>query len=115
MSDLINYEKIDYKKYEDVLKHCVIGDNIYCYCVYEWKEKIKALGFKWNNEAKLWYVPKDKFTKEIFEKTQVVRFSNSTSVGTFKYYYVNYALYDENKEELKKSIKSKNKFKRMFN
>lgn len=64
--------------------------SIRCQCIFEFKDKLKELGFKWDPETKLWYINKDKFTFEIFKETKKVRFSNNTSAGILNYYYVHY-------------------------
>ncbi len=62
------------------------GDRIYCHCVYEWKDNLKELGFKWDPDYKLWYISKDVCTDEIYQKTKTPRF-----VGKVKnYFYVHY-------------------------
>ena len=62
--------------YEQDLLDAKHNDNIYCRCKYEWKDNLKKLGFKWKAEIKKWYIPIDKFTKELYEKTQVTKFIN---------------------------------------
>jgi len=52
-----------------------IADNafqgkIYCHCVYEWKDEIKKLGFKWDGHIKLWYIPKKDFNKALYDKSK---------------------------------------------
>jgi len=77
------------ESYEKVMKESVNG-KIYCHCVYQWKDKLKALGFKWDGSTKLWWIPKDKLTREIYDNTCTVRYSNKTSIGRLDYYYVHY-------------------------
>ncbi len=90
--------------YEQDLLDAKHNDNIYCRCKYEWKDNLKKLGFKWKAEIKKWYIPVDKFTKELYEKTQVTKFINYTSPrGTWMgtcYKYVFYFLSQEEKEIL---------------
>ena len=82
------------EKYEDV-KTQSIDNKIFCYCTYEFKDTIKRLGFRWDNNLKLWYIPKKKFTKDVFRKSRKVRFRNFTTVGTLDYFYVYYKSKDE--------------------
>ena len=63
---------------------------IYCHCLFEWKDNIKKLGFRWFDKLKLWYIQAEKFTNEIYQETKTPRFSNNTSSGVLHYYYVHY-------------------------
>ena len=56
---------------------------------------LKVLGFKWDPIIKSWYIDKNKFTKDIYEKSKKVRYANNTSIGTVYYYYVYYKIYNE--------------------
>jgi hypothetical protein len=75
--------------YEDV-KTQVYNGNIYCFCRFERKDIVKNLGFKFDGDLKLWYLPANKLTKDIFEATQIIRFRNFTTVGPLNYYHVYY-------------------------
>ena len=87
--------------YEEIKEHAVEG-LIYCHCVYSWKDNLKKLGFKWSPKYKLWYIPVSNFTNDIYEQTQVIRFTNQTSIGPLHYYYVYYmSKYDISKYDIK--------------
>ena len=75
--------------YNRLLKKSV-DDNIYCFCWYEGRHIPKQLGFKWNPNLKLWFIPKKDFTLKIYENSLVVRYTSHTSIGNPNYYYVNY-------------------------
>jgi hypothetical protein len=79
------------------------NDRIYCDCRFEFKDKLKELGFRWEPLIKKWYIPVDEFNLFIYKKTRVLWFSRSTSAGMYTCYFVNYIdLLDENKQLLEK-------------
>ena len=104
---------MDYPTYENVMNQSY-NNRIYCSCVFEFKDEIKKLGFKWDPNKKLWWIEAEKLSPDILNKTLKVRFSNSTSIGILKYYFVNYQfkcdvqkLENDNKKSLNnKSTKS---------
>jgi hypothetical protein len=51
-------------------KNNAIDGKIYCHCIYEYKDSIKQLGFKWNAYLKLWYIPAIKFTQDLYDKAK---------------------------------------------
>jgi hypothetical protein len=63
--------------------------------VYEFKDNIKKLGFKWQPKLKLWYITLNKFTYEVYTETMKPRFINNTSSGTKYYYYVYYCTQED--------------------
>ena len=83
------------KIYNNIIKSSP-GANIYCHCVYEGRDIPKNLGFKWNPNLKVWYMPKKDFTYEIYKNSQVVRYRNYTKIGPLDYYYVHYITGDIN-------------------
>ena len=88
--------------YEGIKEQAVEG-LIYCHCVYSWKDNLKKLGFKWSPKYKLWYIPVSNFTNDIYEQTQVIRFTNHTSIGPLHYYYVYYmSKYDMSNYDISK-------------
>lgn len=90
------------ENYEDVKTQAHNG-NIFCFCQYERKDIVKNLGFKFDGNLKLWYLPVDKFTEDIFKASQIIRFINNTTVGQLKYYYVYYKSINDIKEFHKSS------------
>ena len=79
------------------------NDRIYCDCRFEFKDKLKELGFRWEPLIKKWYIPVDEFNLFIYKKTRVLWFSRSTTAGMYTCYFVNYIdLLDENKQLLEK-------------
>ena len=106
----------DYE-YKKILKNSP-SDKVYCYCVYEGKHIPKNLGFKWDSNLKVWYMPKKDFTLKIYEESQVVRFTNYTKIGPLYYYYVHYIEGDINKfrkDEDEFNEIRKNNYKKMGN
>jgi hypothetical protein len=84
------------------------NNKLYCHCVFEFKDKLKNLGFKWDNVVKKWYIEKNKFTLDIYEKSSEIRFTTYTTIGPCHYYYVFYQeknkiqeIYDEQKKDFK--------------
>jgi hypothetical protein len=67
-----------------------IDNKIYCHCVFEFKDEIKKLGFRWVPDVKKWMIPIDKFNEDIYIKSQKVRYTNNTSAGLCEYFYVYY-------------------------
>ena len=78
--------------------------NIYCNCVYDWKENIKKLGFKWNPKYKKWYIPIGELTPEVYGRTLKFRFCNYTTAGPLYYFYVNYESTENMKTYVKETI-----------
>ena len=72
-----------------------VDGKVYCHCVYEYKDKLKQLGFRWEQEVKLWYILEKKFTYDIFKQSQEIRYSNETTTGKIDYYYVYYKTKDD--------------------
>lgn len=91
-----NYEWIK-KTYND-------DGKIYCYCVYDRRDIVKDLGFKWNNQYKLWSIDINKFSQEVYSKIREIRYRN------FVYYRLKDNKTDELNEE-ENQIKSDNKTK----
>ena len=83
--------------YENVKKQ-VFNGNIYCFCRYERKDIVKNLGFKFDGDLKLWYLPEKNFSKQIFEASRIIRFENNTTVGVLKYFHVYYKTINEIKK-----------------
>lgn len=74
----------------DQIKNEEIDGNIYCYCLYEFKDELKKLGFKWDPYYRLWCIPKKSLTDEKFKKSKKVKYANRTTIGILNYYYVYY-------------------------
>ena len=85
------------ENYDEILANEANG-KIYCGCVFEFKDELKKLGFKWDSINKLWWIEKDKFTKDIFNKSMKVRFLNKTTIGDIKYYFTFYKTKNELKD-----------------
>ena len=84
--------------YESIKQQAFFG-NIYCNCVFKWKNNIKKLGFKWDPKVKHWFIPEKRFTQAIHDATKEIRFVNDTTAGQSKYYYVNYLRKKDIEEE----------------
>jgi len=67
-----------------------IDNKIYCHCVFDFKDEIKKLGFRWVPEVKKWMIPVDKFNEDIYNNSQKVRYTNYTTAGPCEYYFVYY-------------------------
>lgn len=97
-------------EYNDEEYSCVAAqvknERIYCHCVFEFKNELKKLGFKWDPINKLWYIEKNKFTEDVFNRSMKVRFANRTTIGLLKYYYVFYKRLDE-LADLKENVAEK--------
>ena len=78
------------QSYEFTRDKCCVNGGYYCYCVYEWKDNLKKLGFKWDPPVRRWYIPKQKFHKELYYATQEIRYVSHTTGGTMYYYFVYY-------------------------
>ena len=74
---------------EELKQPIKINGKYYCHCVYEFKDRLKAMGkFKFEPSTKLWYLMENDFTHDIFNKTHVVRYTNHTTIGAINYYFV---------------------------
>ena len=83
-------------------------NKVYCYCVFQFNDTLKKLGFKFDGKYKLWYIPVEKFTFEVFEASLEVRFANRVSGGeTLLYYYVYYRTKQEVTEDYKEFMEKK--------
>lgn len=74
--------------YKKASKEYVYNNNNYIYCPYEYKDKVKELGFMWDKNLKLWYIPNKLFTEEVYTKTREKRYPDSKTGK--EYYFVNY-------------------------
>jgi hypothetical protein len=87
--------------FKDLCEHS--GDRVYCHCVYEWKDDLKALGFLWDPLYKLWYIQKSTFTDAIYRKTKTPRYVGKTK----NYFYVHYygkEMLEERKTQVNKDL-----------
>ena len=91
--------------YEDI-KVGAINQTIYCHCMYEFKDNVKKLGFKWQPKLKLWYITLNKFTYHVYTETMKPRYINNTSSGVKYYYYVHYCT-PEDIDEREKDLATK--------
>ena len=80
--------------YKAIIKHD-IDNKIFCFCVYEFKDTLKELGFTWNSHYRLWNIEKEKFTKDLLEKCLKVRYKNNNNY----YYYV----YFQNRDNIEQA------------
>lgn len=83
----------------ELIQQQELNGKIYCHCVYEYKDKLKNLGFKFDPQFKKWWIQKEKFTEDIFNRSQTIRFYRKASGGTHLRYY--YVYYIEKKELIK--------------
>jgi hypothetical protein len=102
-----------YKSHRDCYKIALekaYNDRIYCHCRFEFKDKLKELGFRWEPLIKKWYIPVDEFNLFIYKKTRVLWFSRSTSAGMYTCYLMDYVdLQDEQKQLLENKQPKLNK------
>ena len=102
-----------YRSYRDNFKivaenaENIYNDKIYCECRFEFKDKLKELGFRWEPLIKKWYLPVEDFNVFIYKKTRVLRFSRSTSAGMYNGYFVIYGIYEGDRELLEEKPKPK--------
>jgi hypothetical protein len=93
-----------YKSHRDCYKIALekaYNDRIYCNCRFEFKDKLKELGFRWEPLIKKWYIPVDEFNLFIYKKTRVLWFARSTSAEMYIRYLMDYVdIKDEQKQLL---------------
>lgn len=107
---IVNDNNIIYD--EDLYNNIINGQlyitydkKIYCHCVFKFKDTLKTLGFTYDGKYKAWYIKANEFNKDIFSKTQELRYMNNTTTGPVYYYYVYY----KKKDELINHIEKKDK------
>jgi hypothetical protein len=68
----VKYENYVEQSYSGVLNY-EINNKIYCYCLFEFKDEIKKMGFKWDPSIKLWFINKESLTVDIFNKSRKIK------------------------------------------
>ena len=94
MTDDLTLDKEDRvlteKEFDTQKNNYKFKDKIFCHCVYEFNDKLKKIGFKWDASFKLWHINYDRLTYDSYIKTRVIRFTNYTTIGILNYFYVYY-------------------------
>jgi len=100
----INFDDLKvYKeyKYYDRIRNNTVEGNVYCSCVFSFKDDLKKLGFKFDKKTKWWCINKEKLTSDVYCNSLKERFTNHSSVGVEYYRYVQYKSKDDYNERLK--------------
>lgn len=99
------YNKDEPETFEDVNKNA-FKNFIYCHCVFEWKDNLKQLGFKWDPDLKLWRIAKHLFTQDIYNKSRAIRFEKPEKKYYFVHYYSVSGIKKKQKEILERELET---------
>lgn len=89
-----NKEKEEKEKEKNMLK--LFPTNVDLYCPFEEKEECKSYGGKWDNEKKIWYIPKgidnEKFKKWLLPYININNYIEKNIIKWFcwKFYFIGF-------------------------